>query len=50
MAIDDELKTHILRYHFVEHWRVDMREEIPAIERKSSPGNGGKWDQRRGVK
>ena len=22
MAIDDELKTQILRYHFVEHWRV----------------------------
>ena len=22
MAIDDELKAHILRYHFVEHWRV----------------------------
>ena len=22
MAIDDELKAQILRYHFVEHWRV----------------------------
>ena len=22
MALDDELKAHILRYHFVEHWRV----------------------------
>ena len=21
MAIDDELKAQILRYHFVEHWR-----------------------------
>ena len=22
MAIDEELKAQILRYHFVEHWRV----------------------------
>ena len=22
MALDDELKAPILRYHFVEHWRV----------------------------
>ena len=22
MAINDELKAQILRYHFVEHWRV----------------------------
>ena len=22
MALDDELKAQILRYHFVEHWRV----------------------------
>ena len=22
MAIDDELRAQILRYHFVEHWRV----------------------------
>ena len=22
MAIDDEFKAQILRYHFVEHWRV----------------------------
>ena len=25
MAIDDELKAQILRYHFVEHWRVGTR-------------------------
>ena len=25
MAIDDELKAQILRYHFVEHWRVGNR-------------------------
>ena len=22
MAVDDELRAQILRYHFVEHWRV----------------------------
>ena len=32
MALDDELKAQILRYHFVEHWRVPG-----AIDRAGVP-------------
>ena len=53
MAIDDELEAQILRYHFVEHWRVTGWGESPlgghlrdrttrGEARLRKPGLGGK--------
>ena len=46
MAIDDELKAQILRYHFVEHWRVgtiasQLGVHHSTVERVAGRGRGG---------
>ena len=39
MAIDDELKAQILRYHFVEHWRVGtIASQLAGGSSRGAPG------------
>ena len=41
MALDDELKAQILRYHFVEHWRVGI--PSPPSSGSITPPSSGCW-------
>ena len=46
MAVDDELKAQILRYHFVEHWRVPA---APAACLCFFDGAGGDHEAQSGL-
>ena len=51
MPIDDELRAQILRYHFVEHWRVgtiasQLRVHHSTVERVLGEAGVNRADER----